>query len=129
MLIQTANRAEFIEALINVWLSDKSKKCIRCGKYFFEGDPPCCEEPYYGNNGAELRQFLKELEVVKQTRKNKYASLDDKSMRFGVSMPQSLYLFLEKVFRDKYEEPLFNDEYNAVWFAKKFPVFAVPEEI
>jgi hypothetical protein len=133
MLITHGNREDAIHALINTWLKDPTKSCAYCGKGYnyerFMAEGPCCEQPLINTNHEHMKLFQQELEVIRQTRKNKYGSNDDKTMRMGLSIPAGLYVFLDKAMIKNYGERLFTKEYDANWFMKKFGKhFQVPEE-
>lgn len=128
MLIQKGNREDAIHALINFWLKDPRKYCVTCGQPYREG-VPCCDRRIIGTNVEALRIFTQEIREIRDTRKNKFASDKDKTMRLGASIPLGLYGFLEESMKRLYGESLLTDKYNIVWFNKKFGrYFAVPEE-
>lgn len=132
MYVKTGSREEAILALINLWLKDTKMSCVYCGKQDNFQDCQDCGgvEPPLGNNKQILKGFTEELNHIRSTRKNRFASTQDKSMRFGLSMPVGLYNFLIRSFRRMYNEDLFSEEYDINWFMKKFgKYFAVPEEI
>lgn len=128
MLLQKGSRENAIHALINTWLKDPTLSCAGCGKVY--NGEACCDQPFIATNADILKQFTKELNVIRYTRANKHASTKDKSLRFAVSMPQGLMLFLTNSFKAMYNEDLFNKEYTVSWFMKRFgKYFGVPEEI
>ena len=132
MLIARGNREDAIRALINTWLKDPEMYCAHCDKkYDFNSliKEPCCERPLINRNTENLKLFLKEVNAIKETRSNDYASNDQKTMRWGLSMPSRLYQFLDKAFRRLYNEKLISKEHSMTWFAKKFPQFAVPKTL
>lgn len=130
MLIQKGSREDAIHALINTWLKDPTQVCGWCWRVYKPEHFPCCESPFVSNNSEITKQFSRELQTIRETRRNKYASNKDKSMRWGLSFPYGLLQFLTKAFKDGYGEDLFNKEYDMIWFAKKFgKYFGVPEEL
>lgn len=74
-------------------------------------------------------EYIKHLKRVKKFRdkqKNKFGSDEDKEFRIGVSIPERLFILIDKVL----EDPLFlEDKEELLWFTKKFPMFTVPEKI
>lgn len=129
MSCATGSREDAIHSLINVWLKDNTLSCGWCGEKFLATEP-CCEKPFIASNSEILRQFHKEIKERRDEQKNKYASNEDKNLRLTVSMPPSLFLFLEKAFERLYNEKLFSKEYDHNWFAKHFgKYFAVAQEI
>jgi len=130
MLISKGTREEAIHALINTWLKAPGMKCGACGAgfsykeccklpyitcetgflkckrcktVFYPVEELCCEAPFITNNAGLLKQFHKETEQVRQTRKNEYASTGKirgtkNTMRWKLSFPPTLLWFLEKSF-------------------------------
>lgn len=128
VLLQKGTREDAIHALINTWLKDKTIRCANCQSRY-DGSP-CCDSPFISTNAQALSQFNKEMMAIRQTRKNKWASLKDKSVRWKLSFPPGLIYFLEDAMMTLYKEELFNKEYDATWFARKFgKYFQVPEEL
>lgn len=130
MLLQKGTREDAIEALINTFLKDPTKRCGWCGTTYVEGNPPCCEQPYVTTNRGIYQQFYRELRDRREQQKNKFASTDDKSIRVKLTFPPTMLDFLTRSFKMMYGEDLFSKEYGTSWFAKKFgKYFAVAEEI
>ena len=129
MIIKTDKRDEAIHAIINVWLKDKTPYCNNCnenypGEYF-----PCCENPQVGRNMDHCRGLINQNKEFQKTRLNSYASTADKTLRWGASLPPRLYLYLNSYCKENGEDGLFNEKYDVIWFAKKFPQFAIPERL
>jgi hypothetical protein len=130
MLIKCGKREDAIHALINIWLKDQTKKCGWCGQVYNAMFHPCCEQPFIGTNLDIFEQFYREIKSNRDSRKNEYASTDNKSMRWKLSFPPSLLQWLTKTFKELYNEELFNSKYGTTWFAKKFrKYFTMPERI
>jgi len=133
MLLTKGTREGAIHALINVWLKDPTMKCGWCGKTYIPEEFPCCEQPFIANNAGIMKQFYKDQLWIRATRTNANASIKARgtqSMRWVLSFPPSLLSFLERAFKRQYEEKLFHDKYNLVWFAKKFgKYFQIPERM
>lgn len=132
MLLTKGTREDAIHALINTWLKDPRKKCGWCGAWYNPSMYPCCEKPFIADNFEIMRQFYLELQEKKAQLKNEFASTGNKKtrMRWKLSFPPSLLIFLEKSFLELYNEKLFHDKYNTTWFAKKFrKYFSIPERI
>lgn len=130
MLITKGNREDAIHALINTWLNDPTQHCGWCGATFNPAEYPCCEQPFVANNKVIFKQFIKELQMDRDTLSNKYGSNKSKNLRWTLKFPPGLLSFLEQTFRRMYDEPLFTKEYDINWFAKKFyKYFSVPTEI
>jgi len=124
------SREDAIHALINIWLKDPRKKCGWCGAWYNPLTYPCCEKPFIATNFDIMRQFYKELQDNKKSRKNEFASTKKRTLRWKLSFPPSLLSFLTRSFSELYNEKLFNDKYTTTWFARKFrKCFAVPDRI
>jgi len=132
MTLVKGSRENAVHSLINLWLKDKRKSCVYCSRTkFFEDCRDCGGiDPPLATNKEILAGFNQELEKIRDTRKNEYASNDKKDLRYAVSMPVGLYQFLSTAFKNMYGEDLFNDKYDINWFMKKFgKYFAIPEKI
>lgn len=134
MLLRTVDKFEAAEAWIKMWLKDNTKKCFNCNRPYsieeFVANQGCCDMPLIGTNAQMLAQHKKEVEHMKSTRKNEYASTDSKSMRVQLSIPTDLYIFLDTMFKKNYDEKLFNNESEKIAFMKRFKkIFTIPEVI
>lgn len=133
MNIVTGSRESCIEALICTWLSFPARYCNNCGKEDPTEIALCAEKGgqcLVGTNKEVLQIFFdNDLRLIKETRKNKWASSDNKSIRMTAILPQSLYRFLDDAMQRHYNEHLFTKEFDQNWFARKFPKFQVPMEI
>ena len=130
MLVQKGSREDAIHALINTWLKDKTTSCRYCNKDSdYESCTECNGKPLLLTNSESLEVFSQELQRLRETRANKYASDKGKNMRFCLSIPADLYSFLDNWFRQHYQERLLTDKYDIQWFMRKFgKYFGVPEE-
>jgi hypothetical protein len=135
MLLQTKDKIEAIQSFINTWLKDKAVYCNNCGLPFIDikkadgSWDACCETPQLGRNVDFAVAILKQNKMIRQTRKNETASNDDKTMRWGVSMPPMLYQDLESYFQKNYKEKLFKDNKELHTFMKRLPQFCVAERV
>lgn len=121
---------------MNTWLKDETPYCNNCDTDFFGQDPRhwthwehCCEDPFITNNMNVARLIVDQNKELRKSRKNKYASDDEKNMRLGASLPARLYHTLNQYCMQHGEPGLFYDKYDVIWFCKKFPMFSVPETI
>lgn len=130
MLLQKGEREKAIHALINLWLKDDKKSCMYCSRdKFYEDCKSCQGNPLLATNQETLKVFSAELKELRNTRMNKHAATQDKSMRMSISMPVSLYTFLNNSMERLYGEKLITADYDINWFMKKFGKhFQVPEE-
>jgi hypothetical protein len=130
VFIKTDNREAAYRALINQGLKDKTKYCNYCGLPYHPEVMPCCEDPQIGTNYDHTQAVIFLCKEIRETRKNKYGSTDDKSIRNLVSIPNWMYYIL-----DNYEKGLedgcrlFKTQEDVRWFAKTFPAFATVEVI
>ena len=72
----------------------------------------------------EFGLHQKQLKLTRETRKNKFASSDNKLLRWGVDLIPTLYYPI-----NKYYPEVFNDKAENLKFMKRFPQFKVCEEI
>jgi len=64
------------------------------------------------------------MQEVRTSRDNKFASTNDKSMRWAISMPEKLHLALDRVFPGYLNSPV---KINR--FMREFGEFRVPEKV
>lgn len=123
MLVQHGNREDAIHALMNLWLRDDRRWCLTCNAFF---DPVltqfgCCDQPFYTTNALVFKHFQREMQEIRETQKNDYASTgNDTGMRYLLRFPPGLLEFLEMSMKKLYGEKLFTAEYDQQWFARKF---------
>lgn len=130
MLIQTHDRFEAAEALMNVWLKDRTKYCNNCNQNFNpDSKEACCENPQIATNFDHCFGLIKQNKEIQKSRKNDFASTDDKSLRWGISLPPRLYHLLDKYYKSHNEKGLIRDKADFTKFMKKFPQFAVANKV
>jgi len=135
MLIKTNDRWKPVEAFINMWLKDDTLYCNNCGLPFHDIKDksgkwePCCENPELGTNWSITKRIIEENKELRKTRKNQYASTDKKDFRFKTRIPPKLYHDLTRYFEKEFKQKLFRDKKDATVFARKFPVFRVPDRL
>lgn len=143
MNIVTGSREDAIHALINTWLSFPIQSCGVCGETDNEKivdcmakkmmdvnlDNPVDKACFVGSNQDIFKQFIKDQRFIRESRINKWASNKDKTLRNTLSFPPGLLEFLQRAMQKHYQEELFTDQHDMNWFARKFPVFRIPEEI
>lgn len=74
----------------------------------------------------EWRAHLVELQDLKETRKNKFASTKDKSLRYVLDIPEKVIMIIRKLY-DVNECPM--DKKWMLTFAKRYPRFLVAERL
>lgn len=132
----TKNKWIAVRSLINVWLKDKTIYCNACGALY---DPKnvtpeghwhkCCDEPQIGRNIDHCYGVVKQNKELQKMLTNDTAMGETKAMRWGVSIPQGLLLHLEKYFKEKHKEKLFNDTKELNEFMREFPAFRVAKKV
>jgi hypothetical protein len=131
MEIKSTNKMDAIEAAMNLWLHDETFYCNSCGTDFNWAEfakEHCCDNPKIGRNKEHFRALVKQNKYIQQTRKNNLASIDDLSMRWGISLPPRLLFFLEGYFK-RYGEKFLNNNKELRQFMKRFPYFRIPERV
>lgn len=120
----TADKELAFRAIINTWLKDKTRYCCQCGKTTYEMiDGKCCDDQLIGNNVQVCEAIIEQNKDIRASRMNDYGSNDDKTLRWGVSLPPSLYYTIDRWKKGQNMPGLFNEKGEMEWFAKKFPVF------
>lgn len=126
----TSDKEIAFRAIINVWLKDKTRYCAQCGKLETEMvDGVCCEDQRVGTNWEVCQAIIRQNKDIRDTRSNDYASTKDKSLRFGVSIPPSLYYTLNSWKKGNNHKGLFDEKGEMEWFAKTFKQFAVCKRV
>lgn len=139
----TTDREIAIRSFINEWLKDTAPYCHNCGNRIIKANQCNCEQPRVASNMQIVKETIEDVELLKKSRANDFASTKDKSLRFALRLPQCLVMDLETYFEEaarkylpseefiaaqqKGEFKLFNKEYTVGWFVKRFPQFCVPE--
>jgi hypothetical protein len=131
MLIKTKNREDAYRAIINVWLKDKTLYCNNCGKPFdpLKDNPMCCEEPHIGKNIDHCMGIIKQNKELMKVRKNEFASNDDKNIRWGLSLPISLFYTIDNWKKGQGMKGLFREDGEITWFMKKFKQFNIASRV
>lgn len=122
MLIKTPDKQKAFEAVINMWLKDKTMYCNNCGTPFID-HPFCCEDPQIGRNIDHCKGVINQNKELMKTRLNDFASNKDKTMRWGLSIPPGLHTLLDQYKKMHGLPGLFKEEGEIAWFMKKFPAF------
>ena len=129
MLVKTTDKWTLAKAFINTWLKDQIWYCNNCDMDYTPG-VVCCENPQIGRNIDHTKGLIKENRMIRETRKNEFASANNKSIRWGVSLPPRLQFALEKYFSSLTEgEKLFNNNQEFHEFMRRFPQFRVCEKV
>lgn len=89
-----------------------------------------CIKIWSSKNPTKWNSYLIELDDVKKTRKDKFASTTDKVtggvLRYTVDLPQPIYLMIRMLYTDQ-ELPMDTRFFHIL--AKKFPIFRVADKI
>lgn len=124
MLVKVANKDKAFRAVINTWLKDRSRYCNQCGTRVEDmTNGICCDDQLIGTNWDFCKAIIEQNKDIRESRINDFGSNEKKNLRFGVSIPASLYYSLNE-FKKMHNLPaLFNEKGEMEWFAKEFPVF------
>ena len=129
MLVKTQNKWIAARALLNTILKDNSFYCNWCNKDWNPKEFPCCEAPQVGRHIDHTKGIIKQNKEIRETRKNDYASNDDKTFRWGISLPPRVFTLWGKAFCDTYGEKLLKDDKDLIKFMKEFPEFRIPKKV
>ena len=129
MLIKTNNKWDAVRALINTLLKDKTEYCNECGSDWGEDDH-CCNFPDVGTHKDFVEAIIAQNKRIKETRVyDTGAGKDQKSFRWGLSLPPRFMMELETMFKTMYHEKLLKDNREMHRFMKEFPAFAVCRKV
>lgn len=81
---------------------------------------------WYTTHPKEWKSHLIEMKDLKETRKNKFASTKDKSLRFILDIPEKVILIIRKLYSTD-ECPM--DKRWMLKFARRYPKFVVAERV
>lgn len=129
MLIKTNKKEDALKAAINTWLKDSTKYCNECNEDYNPTTFPCCEKPMILDNLQATQLIIRQNKLTQESRANDFAQTQDKSMRWGVSMPPRLYYMLERYVKAHGDKGLFVEKDDITWFMKKFPQFKIPKKV
>ena len=85
-----------------------------------------CLKIWESKHPSEYKSFLWEIEDVKQTRSNKFASSKTEMYRYTLDVPEKVIYMLRKLYTT--EEMPMDKEFFRKW-ARKFPRMRVSEKI
>lgn len=123
-----------LKNFINKWIEDPELYCSGCGWKYIptpEGCEPivCCDRMQICTNLISLWGVIQENKILKETRENQFASIKDKSIRWGMSLPAKLVFDLEGFCATELKEPLWNTYEEMNDFMRTFPQFCIPERV
>ena len=123
-----------IRAFIAEWIKDPTEYCNVCGNIYTpppEGVVPdiCCPNRHIGTNLIFLWMLIHENKKIRDSRNNIFASNEDKTMRWGISITPRLMHDLEEYSINTLKEPLFKDSKEMNDFMNSFPEFRVCEKV
>lgn len=81
---------------------------------------------WHATNPKEWKSHLIDMQDLKETRKNKFASTKDKSLRFLLDIPEKVIFMIRKLYTVE-ECPM--DEKWMLKFARRYPKFVVADRI
>lgn len=123
-----------IRAFITEWVKDSTPYCNNCGNIYVKApegcvEEPCCEKMQIGTNLIFLHGLIKENKLIRESRRNQFASNKDKTMRWGISITPRLLHDLEEYSIRHLKEPLLKDKNEMDGFMRSFPQFRTCEVI
>jgi len=128
---RTNNKMLAIKAFINTWLKDDTLYCATCGEHWnadYHKFDSCCNDPKFGRNADHIRAIAKQNKETIELQANDTGTTEDKSIRYGASIPPKLYRDLEAYFKSHGEKFLETPK-ELHEFLKEFPVFKVCEKV
>ena len=128
MLIKTYDKFLAARAILNTILKDTRKYCNWCGSTYDPNDFPCCDNPQVGSHIDHLHGLIKQNREIRETRKNDFASTDNKTMRWAVSLPAGLFREWERCFKNSQKKKLL-EAGDLPKFMKEFPQFCIPKKM
>lgn len=123
MIVKTPNKELAFHAVINTWLKDRTLYCNQCGEVYKEDKPACCDNPQVGRNFDHCYGLIKQNKEMAKSRLNDFGSNEDKNLRWGLSLPPSLFNVLDNFKTMNGQPKLFEEKGELTWFMKKFPQF------
>lgn len=130
----TTSKETALKAFLNEWAKDPEQYCNYCGWIYVkppEGypDEPCCEKPHIGTNLTFLWLLIHENKTLRETRNNKFASNEEKNLRWGLSITPRLLHDMEDYCIHTLKEPFLRDKDEMDAFMRSFPQFRTCEVI
>lgn len=130
MLIKINDKWEAIHAVINKWLKDPTKYCNNCGKTYFPETGACCQNPAICTNWDVCLAIKEQNRWHRDRLANDFATTGkNKNMRWGVSIPPSLYQTLEGYMKQNGHKSVFKETADLNMFMKKFPIFTIAKKV
>ena len=127
-IVQTTDRLDVIEALINTWLKDGSVYCNNCDLPYIPSMMPCCEDPQIGTNIQHTRVLIIENELKRSHLKKDSGANQTNTMRFSLSLPPRLYQFIANYFAG-YGEKFPKDKRELHRLMKRFKKFCIARTV
>lgn len=127
--IRTTDKWVAVKAFINTWLRDETRYCNNCGMDFIADGNSCCDNPQYGTNAEYMVALLKQNKLRQESRKNEFASNDEKTFRLGVSILPRLLEDLEEYCATTMKEKLWVDNKELNEFMRRFPMFCIAKKV
>lgn len=130
----TTSKETALRAFLYEWMKDETKYCNYCGTV--DVDQPegiakemCCDKPHIGTNLTFLYLLIHENKIIRESRKNKFASNEEKNLRWGLSLTPRLMHDLEDYCINTLKEPFLRDKNEMDSFMRSFPEFNTCEVV
>lgn len=130
----TTSKETALRAFIYEWIKSAEQYCNYCGMVYVKApegciEEPCCEKPHIGTNLVFLYMLLAENKILRETRNNKFASNEEKNLRWGISITPRLLHDLEDYSINTLKEPFLRDKDEMDAFMRSFREFTICQEI
>jgi hypothetical protein len=120
-----------LRAFIYEWMKDETQYCNYCGMIYDKrfATEQCCDKPHIGTNLTFLYLLIQENKLIRESRRNRFASNKDKTMRWGIAITPRLLHDLEEYSISTLKEPLWKDKAEMDDFMRSFPEFRTCQEV
>lgn len=136
MILKTKSKWQAARAMLNIILQDKRFYCNWCNADFNTDSVdengkwiPCCENPQIGRHLDHIKRIIRQNKSIQESRKNDFASTDDKTLRWGVSLPPRIFQLWNMGFIKSFNCKLLDNNQDMHEFMKEFKCFAIPKTI
>lgn len=130
MIIKINDKWEALHAVINKWLKDPTKYCNTCGKVYFPETGVCCEDPQICTNWEVCLAIKEQNRLHRESLANDFGAVKEtKQMRWGVSIPPSLYHTLTGYMKQHGHKSVFEEKSDLNKFMRKFPIFTIAKKV
>lgn len=125
----TRDRETAYRCAINQWLKDRTPYCIHCDTKYRKG-VTCCHEMAVYTNWTLTQQIIAQNIIRREKQNDDFGGMvgHPKDIRVGLSMPTSLYNFLDN-YEKMHGRRFMSTKKDLRWFARKYPQFCIIKRI